>query len=49
MMETQEGIVLVLLVIARFYSGWNKVMSIWQIDGQLPGPVAENPTKDLRR
>ena len=35
------------LVQPGFNSGWIKVMGIWIVNGPLPGPVAENPTKNL--
>ena len=35
------------LVKPGFNSGWNQIMGVWQVNGPLPGPVAENPGKDL--
>jgi glucose/arabinose dehydrogenase len=35
------------LVKPGFNSGWNQIMGIWQVSGPLPGPVVENPAKDL--
>jgi aldose sugar dehydrogenase len=35
------------LVIPGFNSGWNQIMGIWHVSGPLPGPVVENPAKDL--
>jgi glucose/arabinose dehydrogenase len=35
------------LVKPGFDSGWGQIMGIWQVNGPLPGPVAENPSRDL--
>jgi len=35
------------LVQPGFNSGWNQIMGIWQTSGPTPGPVVENPQKQL--
>ncbi len=35
------------LVKPGFNSGWSQVQGIWQVNGPQPGPVAENPSRDL--